>query len=147
MPNFVVIPRGQRIARPKRLKFPILVKPVKEEASYGISQASFVETDEQFRERVAFIHEKHDSDVIAEEYIEGRELYVSMMGNMRVDGLSDSRTGLPRSAAGRTEDRDLQSEMGRGISQTLGLAKPVRRGLDPALVANIRRRANASTVC
>jgi D-alanine-D-alanine ligase len=84
VPNFVVIPRGQRIARLKRPKFPILVKPVKEEASYGISQASFVEADEQFRERVAFIHEKYDSDVIAEEYIEGRELYVSMMGNVRL---------------------------------------------------------------
>jgi D-alanine-D-alanine ligase len=83
VPNFVVIPRGQRIARLKRPKFPLLVKPVKEEASYGISQASFVESDEQFRERVAFIHEKHDADVIAEEYIEGRELYVSMLGNLR----------------------------------------------------------------
>jgi len=83
VPNFVVIPRGQRIARLKRPKFPLLVKPVKEEASYGISQASFVGTDEQFRERVAFIHEKHDADVIAEEYIEGRELYVALMGNLR----------------------------------------------------------------
>src|SRR5260370_1547184 len=84
VPNCVVIPRGQRIARPRQLKFPILVKPVKEEASYGISRASFVENDEQFRERVAFIHEKYASDAIAEEYIEGRELYVSLMGNMRL---------------------------------------------------------------
>ncbi len=83
VPNFVVIPRGQRIARLKRPQFPLLVKPVKEEASYGISQASFVGNDEQFRERVAFIHEKHDADVIAEEYIEGRELYVALMGNLR----------------------------------------------------------------
>src|SRR5437870_7958380 len=80
VPNFVVIPRGQRVARPRQLKFPILVKPVKQEASYGISQASFVETDEQFRERVTFVHEKYASDAIAEEYIEGRELYVSFMG-------------------------------------------------------------------
>src|SRR5437899_3660603 len=83
-PAFVTISRGQRIARPKQLKFPILVKPVKEEASYGISQASFVETDEEFRERVAFIQEKHDADAIAEEYIEGRELNVSLMGNLRL---------------------------------------------------------------
>jgi len=84
VPNFVVIPRGQRAARPKQLKFPILVKPVKEEASYGISQASFIQNEEQFRERVAFIHEKYNSDAIAEEYIEGRELYVGLMGNVRL---------------------------------------------------------------
>ncbi len=84
VPNFLVIPRGQRIGRPRQLKFPILVKPVREEASYGISQASFVENDEQFRERIAFIHEKYNSDAIAEEYIEGRELYVSIMGNARL---------------------------------------------------------------
>src|SRR5437763_1867509 len=69
-PNFVVIPRGQRIGGPRQLKFPILVKPVKDEASYGISRASFVQNEEQFRERIAFIHEKHKSDAIAEEYID-----------------------------------------------------------------------------
>src|SRR6185503_6839184 len=85
VPDFVMIPRGSRLGRPKRLKFPILVKPLKEEASLGISQASFVENDEQFRERVEFIHEKFAADVIAEEYIEGRELYVSVLGNTRLD--------------------------------------------------------------
>jgi len=45
---------GQRIARLKRPTFPLLVKPVKEEASYGISQASFVKTDEEFREARGF---------------------------------------------------------------------------------------------
>ncbi len=84
VPDFTIVHRGQRIARPKRLAFPILVKPLKEEASFGIAQASFVENDDQFRERVAFIHEKYDHDVIAEEYIEGRELYVSVLGNHRL---------------------------------------------------------------
>src|SRR5256884_4176851 len=79
VPNFVVIPRGQRISRPRQLKFPILVKPVKEEASYAITQASFVETDEQFRERVAFVHEKYASDAIAKECIEGRDFNVGLM--------------------------------------------------------------------
>ena len=82
-PNFLVIPRGQR-SGPGKLKFPILVKPVKEEASYGISRNSFVQNDEQFRERVTFIHEKYKGDAIAEEYIEGREIYVSIMGNARL---------------------------------------------------------------
>jgi len=84
IPEFTVIARGRRAARPAHLRFPLLVKPLKEEASYGISQASFVETDAQFRERVRFIHDSFDSDVIAEEYIEGRELYVSILGNQRL---------------------------------------------------------------
>ena len=84
VPNFVVITRGQRIARLKRPKFPMLIKPVKDEASYGISQASFVESDEQFRERVAYIHENF-GDAIAEEYIPGRELYGSIIGNSRLN--------------------------------------------------------------
>lgn len=84
VPNFVVIPRGQRIGRARQLKFPVLVKPTKEEASYGISRNSLVQDDEQFRERVGFIHEKFNSDAIAEEYIDGRELYVSIMGNTRL---------------------------------------------------------------
>ena len=83
-PAFVIIPRGKRIARPARLRFPMLVKPLKEEASLGISQASYVSTDEQFRDRVQFIHDKYDNDVIAEEYIHGRELYVSLLGNLRL---------------------------------------------------------------
>ena len=87
VPGFTVIPRGKRIARPKRLKFPLLVKPLKEEASLGISQASFVETEEQFKERVLFIHEKYDNDVIAEEYITGREIYCALLGNHRLQVL------------------------------------------------------------
>ena len=87
VPAFVTVARGKRTARPKHLKFPILIKPLKEEASHGISQASFVESDEQFNERVQFIHGKYDNDVIAEEYIEGREFYVSILGNHRLQVL------------------------------------------------------------
>src|SRR6478672_8041112 len=49
VPDFVVIPRGQKIAKLKQPKSPLVIKPVKDEASYGISRASFVESDEQFR--------------------------------------------------------------------------------------------------
>ena len=85
VPQFAMIARGRRGARPRWLRFPILVKPLKEEASTGISQASFVENDEQFRERVEFVHQRLGQDVIAEEYIPGRELYVSVLGNKRAE--------------------------------------------------------------
>lgn len=85
VPQFAMIARGRRPVRPRWLPFPILVKPLKEEASTGISQASFVESDDAFRERVEFVHDKLGQDVIAEEYVEGRELYASMLGNHRVE--------------------------------------------------------------
>ena len=148
VPNFVVIPRGQRIGRPKQLKFPILVKPVKEEASYGISQASFVETDEQFRERVAFVHEKYASDAIAEEYIEGRELYVGLMGNVRLTVFPIRELVFREVPPNEPKIATYQGEVGRGISQTLGLREPVRRRARPgARRRTSRRRANASTAC
>ena len=50
----------------------------------GISQGSFVETDEAFEERVCFIHERLNQEALAEEYIDGRELYVSILGNDRL---------------------------------------------------------------
>jgi D-alanine-D-alanine ligase len=84
VPEFNVMPVGRKIMRPKRLTFPILIKPLKEEASYGISQASFVENDEDFLERVKFVHEKFEQPAIAEEYIVGRELYVGIIGNQRL---------------------------------------------------------------
>ncbi len=139
VPNFVVIPRGQRIARPKRLKFPILVKPLKEEASYGISQASFVETEEQFRERAAFIHEKHDEDVIAEEYIVGRELYVSLMGNLRLSVFPIRELVFREVPPDEPKIATYRAKWDEEYRKRWGLQNQFAEGLDPALVAHIEQ--------
>jgi len=81
VPRFVNLPYGSRIMRPQQLKFPLVVKPMNEEASLGISQSSLVETDHQLRKRVRFLRDKYAHDVIVEEYIHGRELYVSLLGD------------------------------------------------------------------
>ena len=83
-PRFAVFPVGRTIHRPKKLSFPLFVKSVVEDASFGISQASIVSTDEALAERVRFVHEKTGDDAIAEQYIEGRELYVGVIGNNRL---------------------------------------------------------------
>ncbi len=139
VPNFVVIPRGQRIARPKQLKFPIVVKPVKDEASYGISQASFVETEEQFRERVAFIHEKYDADVIAEEYIAGRELYVGLMGNLRLTVFPIRELVFGEVPPNEPKIATYRAKWDEEYRKRWGLQNQFAEGLDPALVAHIER--------
>ena len=83
-PKFVMFPKGRRAKLPKRLEFPLLVKANLEDASAGISQASIVTSEESLLDRVKFIHDKVDSSAIAEQYIEGRELYVGVLGNRRL---------------------------------------------------------------
>jgi D-alanine-D-alanine ligase len=86
-PDFAVFPRGRKPRRPPSLKFPLIVKSLVEEASLGISQASIVESDEKLIERVEFIHQSIKTDAIVERYIAGRELYVGVIGNQRLEVL------------------------------------------------------------
>jgi D-alanine-D-alanine ligase len=84
MPEFAVFRQGQKLRVPKRLTFPMIVKSLTEESSLGISQASVVEDEQKLRERVAFIHDSVGTDALVEQFIDGRELYVAVMGNQRL---------------------------------------------------------------
>ncbi len=82
--DFAVFPAGRPVRRPKRLAFPLIVKSLTLDASIGISQASVVENDDALQERVRFIHESIDTDALVETYVEGREVYVGLIGNERL---------------------------------------------------------------
>jgi D-alanine-D-alanine ligase len=139
VPDFTVIPRGKRVIRPKRLPFPILVKPLKEEASLGIAQASFVESDDQFKERVAFIHEKYDHDVIAEEYIEGRELYVSVLGNHRLQVFPLRELVFKEVPPDEPKIATYKAKWDEEYRKRWGIQNEFARELDPALIRQIEQ--------
>jgi D-alanine-D-alanine ligase len=86
-PQFAVFPRGARVHVPRKLRFPLFVKSTVEDASLGIAQASVVEDLAKLKERIEFVHEQVGSDALVEEFIEGRELYVGVMGNDRLTRL------------------------------------------------------------
>lgn len=136
-PAFVLIPRGRRPVRPKHLRFPILVKPLKEEASYGIAQASFVENDDQFRERVTFLHENTGNDVIAEEYIEGRELYVSLIGNHRLQVFPIRELVFREVPPDEPKIATYKAKWDEAYRQKWGLENRFAEGLEPAVVREI----------
>ena len=87
VPEFEVFRMGRPIRRPKRLQFPLMVKSLTQEASIGISQASVVDNDDKFKERVTFIHESIGTSAIVEQYVDGRELYVGVIGNQALQVL------------------------------------------------------------
>jgi D-alanine-D-alanine ligase len=81
IPHFMVCERKQPVHRPSDIRFPLIVKPLDEDASVGIAQSSVVRDDQALADRVAFIHDRHKTHAIVEEFIAGRELYVGVMGN------------------------------------------------------------------
>jgi D-alanine-D-alanine ligase len=87
VPECEVFRIGRPIRRPKRLQFPLIVKSLTQEASIGISQASVVESDEKLKERVTFVHESIGTAALVERYIEGREIYVGVLGNQTLQAL------------------------------------------------------------
>ena len=84
VPEWAVFPRGRKVRVPPRLRFPLIVKSLTHESSIGIAQASVVGDEEKLRKRVEFIHESVGTHAIVERYIDGRELYIGVIGNERL---------------------------------------------------------------
>jgi D-alanine-D-alanine ligase len=85
IPQFVVIKRKRAIRLSRKFGFPAIVKSLTEDASSGIAQASVVDDDTKLKERVQFIHDSLGTDAIVEQFIDGRELYVGVIGNERLE--------------------------------------------------------------
>jgi D-alanine-D-alanine ligase len=79
--DFTVYPKGEFDIRPSKLRFPLIVKPLTEDASIGIAESSVVKNDEALAQRIDYVHEKIDCAALVEEYIEGREFSVGIFGN------------------------------------------------------------------
>jgi D-alanine-D-alanine ligase len=87
VPEFHVFRMGRAVVRPKRLAFPLIVKSLTKEGSAGISKLSVVDSEQKLKERVALIHKRQHTDAIAERFIDGRELYVGILGTRRLQVL------------------------------------------------------------
>ena len=126
---------GRKVQRPTELPFPLFVKSLTEHASIGIARASLVNDDDELRERVEFIHERVGTDAIAEQFIPGRELYVSVVGNSRLRSfpawelvIDDQNANEPLIATAKVKhDLEYQAKKGVRIRAAEGLSKALVR--------------------
>jgi D-alanine-D-alanine ligase len=140
-PQFAVFRRGERFHLPRRLRLPLFVKSATEDASLGIAQASVVEDAQKLRERVQFMHEQINSDALVEEYIEGRELYVGVLGNERLSRLPvwEMEFGSLPESLPAIATRKVKWD--RAYQQKYGITTRAARDLSPLLLARIDRMA------
>ena len=134
-PGFFVVARGKKVRKPVAFEYPLLVKSVSEDASLGITEASVVYDDDQLKERVLGIHQQTDTDALVETFIQGRELYVGLIGNRRVQVLPiwemvfrNAAPGSHLIATARVKwDPDHQKKLGVETEQAQGLGPAVER--------------------
>lgn len=123
VPAFHAFPMGLKVKRPRSLGFPLIVKSLTEHASLGISKASIVHDDAELTERVKFVHRRVKTDAIAEQFIEGREVYVGVLGNERLTALPArelviaSEHSDPPVIATEKVKHDLEYQERHGIEQ------------------------------
>ncbi|MCA8949412.1 MAG: ATP-grasp domain-containing protein [Planctomycetes bacterium] len=139
VPDFAVFPRRTRATRlPAGMKYPVIVKAATKHGSAGISQASIVRTDKQLQRRVQFMHRTQKDDVVVEEFVEGRELTVSIVGNERLTVFPVWEvwySKLPKGSKAIAEARvKWDVEYAQGIGYKTGEA----RKLDPKKVKRIQ---------
>lgn len=141
VPDFVVFPMRRKIRRPRRLALPLIVKSVSEDASWGISQASVVDTDEKLAERVAFIHERIGTAAIVERYIPGREIYVGVLGNERLRALPVWELEFGALPEGAWPIATEKVKHDTGYQERRGILHGPAKDLPPELGARIQRAA------
>jgi D-alanine-D-alanine ligase len=141
IPAFAVFPMHRKFRRPPRLAMPLIVKSLSEDASYGISQASVVDTDDKLQERVAFIHERIGTAAIAEQYVEGREIYVGVLGNDRLRALPVWELQFGNMAQGAWPIATEKVKHDPDYQERRGILHGPAKDLAPELYARIQRTA------
>jgi D-alanine-D-alanine ligase len=139
VPAFAVFPMRRKVKRPSRLALPLIVKSLNEDGSHGISQASIVDTDEKLAERVAFIHERIETAAIAEQFIEGRELYVSVLGNNRLRALPVWELKFGTMGGDHIATEKVKHDT--SYQERVGIVDGPAKGLAPEVSVRIQRTA------
>jgi D-alanine-D-alanine ligase len=141
VPGFVVSHRLSPLRRLKRFKFPAFVKPRNEESSDGISKASFARDEGEAIERAQFVHQKFDCDALIEEYIEGRELYMSILGNRRLSVFPPREVFFDNMPADAPRFATYHAKWNDAYRKKWGITNGAARELSPEVEADLRKIA------
>jgi D-alanine-D-alanine ligase len=148
VPGFRSYRPGEAPSGDEGLRFPLIVKPLLADASEGISRASIVHDVPALAERVKWVHDRFGQPAIAEEYIQGRELYATMIGNGdKVEILplvemvfTDAGTRPEERIATQYAKWDMAYRKRRGIKNVFArpLARLARQRLEEVCYASYR---------
>jgi len=141
VPAFFVVRWGRGVKRPARIGFPLIVKSLTSHGSTGIARASVVRDDKALAERVRIVHETVGTDAIVEEFIEGREMYVGVLGNDRLQTFPVWELWLEKLPEGAPMLATEKVKWDLNYREKVGVATGPARDLSDELRARLHRMA------
>ena len=138
-PSFFVAPMGKKPRLPAGHEFPLLVKSASEDASLGISNKSIVKTKSELLDRISFVHEQQKTDALVESYIEGRELYVGVIGNRRLSTFPIWEMVFRNAPADMQKIASAKVKWDTAYQKKYGIDWLAARNLDPVTTRHIQK--------
>ncbi len=142
-PVFATLHRG-RLDFSHDLRFPVIVKPAREDGSIGIEFDAVVSSIKELMERIDWLHQHLDGPVLVEEYVEGREMYVGVLGNDRAEALPVIELDLSRLPLGTPKIAGAEVKWAKGTRAYRDTKSVVPEDLSEETVAILQRTAVAA---
>jgi D-alanine-D-alanine ligase len=139
VPPFVVSRKNRPLGKLDPAILPALVKPLAEEGSVGISKESFAETEEQALKRAAFLHDSLSQDAIIEHYIEGRELYIAVLGDSRLKVLPPRELRFSNVPHGEPKYASFKAKWSNDYRERWGIFNTFADDLEADVLSRIER--------
>jgi len=142
-PTFAKSFRG-RLDFSHDLQFPVIVKPAREDGSIGIEFSAVVSSIRELMERMDWLHANFDSPVLIEEYIDGREMYVGVIGNDKPEALPVVELDLSKLPDGTPRIAAAEVKWGKGTKAYRDTKSAIATDLSEELVAALQQTAVAA---
>ncbi len=142
-PTFAKSFRG-RLDFSHDLEFPVIVKPAREDGSIGIEFSAVVNSIRELMERIDWLHANFDSPVLIEEYIEGREMYVGVLGNEKPEALPIVELDLSKLPEGTPRIAAAEVKWGKGTAAYRDTKSAIATDLSDELVQTLHQTAVAA---
>jgi D-alanine-D-alanine ligase len=142
-PYFATVFRG-RLDTSHDIHFPVIVKPAREDGSIGIHFGAVCGSIKELMERIDYIQAEFDSPALIEEYIEGRELYVSVLGNDKPEALPVVELDLSKLPDGTPRIAAAEVKWGKGTQAYRDTKSMIATDLPEETVLNLQQTAVAA---
>lgn len=125
------------------LEFPVIVKPAREDGSIGIEFSSVVTSIRELMERIDWLHANFDSPVLIEEFVEGREMYVGVIGNEHPEALPIIELDLSKLPEGTPRIAGAEVKWGKGTRAYRDTKSAIAENLPEETVTLVQQTAIA----